>query len=247
MPLSDQIREYWDIDSATYDDSASHRPRTAFELAAWASALRRLLPPPPAKVLDVGAGTGFLSILLARAGFEVTAVDLSTGMLDRLRSNAEEAGVQVTTHEGDATHPPAGSFDAVVERHLLWTLPEPSAAVEAWHGSAPDGRLLLLESLWGPSAGLVEQLRHAAQSGLRRLRGAHHDHHAEYDASMRSELPFGSGTTPETLLRLVESSSWRLARVERLRDVEWASRAALATPAERLIGVSPRFAVIGGR
>ncbi len=247
MPISDQIRQYWDIDSATYDDSASHRPRTAFELAAWTSSLRRLLPAPPASVLDVGAGTGFLSVLLARSGYEVTAVDLSPGMLDRLRSNAESAGVHVTTQEGDATHPPAGPFDAVVERHLLWTLPEPSAAIEQWRASAPEGRLLLLESLWGPSAGMAEQLRHTAQLGLRRLRGARHDHHAEYDASLRAELPLGSGTTPEALLRLVESSSWRLARIERLRDVEWATRAALPTPAERLVGISPRFAVIGGR
>lgn len=247
MPLRDQIREYWDIDSATYDDSASHRPRTALELATWASSLTRLLPPPPATVLDVGAGTGFLSLLLARAGYEVSALDLSPGMLHRLRDNAESAGVHVTTHEGDAVHPPAGSFDAVVERHLLWTLPDPSGALEAWRAVAPEGRLLLLESLWGPSAGMAEQLRHAAQVGLRRLRGAGHDHHAEYDPHMRSQLPLGSGTTPEALLRLVESSSWRFARIERLRDVEWATRAALPSPAERLVGVSARFAVIGGR
>jgi len=50
--------------------------------------MRRLLPEPPASVLDVGAGTGFLSLLLAGQGYDVTAVDLSPGMLGQLRGKA---------------------------------------------------------------------------------------------------------------------------------------------------------------
>ena len=47
--------------------------------------LTRHLPPPPARVLDVGAGTGALSLPLARLGYQVTALDISPGMLERLR------------------------------------------------------------------------------------------------------------------------------------------------------------------
>ena len=61
-----QVRDYWDLDAATYDHSPGHDPQTLSELAVWAATLRRLLPPPPARVLDAGAGTGFLSLLLAR-------------------------------------------------------------------------------------------------------------------------------------------------------------------------------------
>jgi len=245
--VTQRIRAYWDIDAVTYDDSPGHQPRTAFELAAWSAALSRLLPPRPARVLDVGAGTGFLSIQIAKLGYEVCAIDLSPGMLDRLRDNARRAGVKVATTEGDASAPPLERFDAVVERHVLWTLPDPAAAIEAWRRAAPEGRLVLLESLWGTSAGRSEQLRRAVHSSLRRLRNEQPDHHAEYESAVRDQLPLGAGTPPERLVSLVEASSWGIARIERLRDVEWATRRAFPSAADRLVGVAPRFAVIGGR
>jgi protein-L-isoaspartate O-methyltransferase len=48
-------------------------------------ALRPLLPPPPADILDVGTGTGFLALLLAELGHRVSGIDLSEGMLVRVR------------------------------------------------------------------------------------------------------------------------------------------------------------------
>jgi SAM-dependent methyltransferase len=246
VELEREVRDYWDVDAATYDESPGHEPQTLAELAVWAGTLRRLLPPPPARVLDAGAGTGFVSLLLAREGYRVTALDLAPGMLARLRAKAERRGVRIEIVEGNAADPPLGEFDSVVERHLLWTLPDPRAALEAWRQAAPAGRLVLLESIWGSAAGPEEQLRARARALLRRLRKQASDHHAEYDPVLRSELPLGSGTTPELLAALVESTSWGPARIERLRDVEWASREALATVVDRLVGVSPRFAVIAG-
>jgi SAM-dependent methyltransferase len=244
--IIEAVRSYWDIDAKTYDDSASHYPRTAAEQAAWSAVLRRLLPPPPAKVLDVGAGTGFLSILLARQGYAVTALDLAPGMLARLKQKAQTAGLDVRTTEGDAADPPRDNFDAVVERHLLWTLLGPGAALDAWHAAAPTGRLLLLEGLWGAPGGFTEQLRSSCHSLIRRLRGQRPDHHAEYGPEVRARLPLGAGATPERLVTLVESSTWGAARLERLRDVEWATRQALPSPLDRLVGVAPRFAVVAG-
>ena len=206
--IGEQVRSYWDIDAATYDRSPSHNPTSALELAAWSAALRGLLPPPPAKVLDVGAGTGFLSVLLARQGYDVSALDLSAGMLGRLAEKARHAGLEVKTVHADAGEPPVDGFDAVVARHLLWTLPDPEAALEAWHRSAVHGRVVLLESLWGRAAGMTEQWRRAGHDALRRLRKEGPDHHAEYGAALRAQLPLSGGATPERLVGLVESSSW---------------------------------------
>ena len=242
----DQVRTYWDLDAATYDRSPGHNPTTALELAVWAAALRRFLPPPPARVLDVGAGTGFLSVILARQGYDVTALDLSPGMLGQLQAKATAAGLSVHTVEANASDSPAGGFDGVVERHLLWTLPDPGGALEAWHRSAPTGRLLLLESLWGKAGGAVEQLRRSGHDALRRARRGHPDHHAEYGDALRAQFPLAGGAGPEQLLALVESSSWGSARVERLRDVEWAARRALPHLPDRLVGVAPRFAIVAG-
>jgi hypothetical protein len=72
------------------------------------------------------------------------------------------------------------------------------------------------------------------------------DHHAEYDPEVRARLPLGAGATPERLVTLVESSTWGAARLERLWDVEWATRQALPSSLDRLIGVAPRFAVVAG-
>ena len=244
--VSDEVRSYWDADAATYDRSSAHNPTSALELAAWSAALRRLLPPPPAKVLDVGAGTGFLSVLLARQGYDVTALDLSAGMLGRLAEKARAAGLAVKTVHADASDPQVTGFGSVVSRHLLWTLPDPEAALETWHRAAVDGRLLLLESLWGNAAGTAGRWRQTSHAMLRRLRKQPPDHHAEYDPALRARLPLADGATPERLVCLVESSSWGPARAERLRDVEWATRRALPSALDRLVGVAPRFAVVAG-
>lgn len=242
----DQIRTYWDDDAATYDQATGHHPQSPSEWAAWSAVLRRLLPTPPARVLDVGAGTGFLTLLTARLGYDVTAVDLSEGMLTRLRAKATTEGLPVTVVQSAADQLPEGSWDAVVSRHLLWTLPDPGGALRAWRAATGDGRLLLLESLWGPAADGPERARARGRLALRRLRGTQHDHHAEYDEATSSALPLSGGTTPERLVDLVAEASWLAPRLERLRDLEWVASRQLPWP-DRLLGVTPRFAVSAGR
>ena len=133
MELTDRVRAYWDADAATYDDTPDHGAASPAERAAWNAALARLLPTPPARVLDAGAGTGFLSLACGRLGHRVTALDLSPAMLARLRAAAERDDLTVEVVEGEATSPPPGPFQAVVERHLLWTLPDPAAALAAFN------------------------------------------------------------------------------------------------------------------
>lgn len=54
------------------------------------------------KILDVGCGTGRHSIELAKRGYCITGIDLSTDQLQRAKEKAEEAGVQVTFFQKDA-------------------------------------------------------------------------------------------------------------------------------------------------
>jgi SAM-dependent methyltransferase len=244
VDFADSVRRYWDADAATYDRSPDHGVATPTERAAWSAALVRLLPPPPARVLDAGAGTGFLSLPAARLGHQVTAVDLSPGMLGYLRTAAEREGLTIEVVEGSAEQPPPGPFDAVVERHLLWTLPDPAAALSAWRQVAPRGRLVLFEGLWG-QADPIEHLRQQAREGWRRLRGEPDHHHDRYEAELVAELPLAGGAHPDQLVRMVEQSGWGPARLERLRDVEWAQLLALPAPA-RLLGVAPRLAISAG-
>lgn len=243
--VRNEIRNFWDVDAGTYDHSAGHAAQTPAQQAAWTGELRRLLPPPPARVLDLGAGTGFLSLPLAALGYVVTALDVAPAMLERLQAKADERELTVTTVAGDAAEPPGGGFDVIVERHVLWTLPDPAAALRAWRRVAPEGRLVLLESMWGEGADSPEAVRARARQGLRALRRTPPDHHGEYSEAMRQALPLAGGTTPERLIELVDASGWGPAALYRLRDVEWAMELALPLP-DRLLGVTPRFAVVAG-
>jgi SAM-dependent methyltransferase len=66
------------------------------------------LPPPPAAVLDVGAGAGHQSFPLARAGYDVTLLDPSPAMLDKARERLgrlpDEVRRRVTLEQADAEH-----------------------------------------------------------------------------------------------------------------------------------------------
>ena len=224
MPdLHDQIRDFWDRDSHTYDDSASHSVSDPLEAAAWRAALRRALPDPGAKVLDVGAGTGALSLLAAQLGYEVTALDLSEGMLSKARAKAEANGVELTFVIGPAAAPPAGPFDAIMERHVVWTMPDPVTVLRAWRDVVvPGGRLVLFEGVWGADAP-TQKAKDGAAEALRRVLGVEDHHHAPYPADVLSQLPLARMTSPNPLIDMVHEAGWRGVRIQRLRDVEWAS------------------------
>jgi ubiquinone/menaquinone biosynthesis C-methylase UbiE len=235
-----RLQEWWDADAATYDQTASHSASDPVEAAAWRQALLRQLPPPPARILDVGAGTGTMSLLAAQMGHRVTALDLSPGMLSRAREKADAEGLDLETVVGPADVPPEGPFDAVMERHLLWTLPDPVAALKAWGAVAP--RVVLYEGIWR-AQDVVGKLKEKAAQTIRRLLGTAHDHHAEYDREMLAALPFPSGITPALILEALAQAGYRRARIERLRDVEWA-RLLSEPPLLGALESVPRFAVM---
>jgi SAM-dependent methyltransferase len=221
--VHDTIREWWDRDSRTYDSAKSHAVSDPLEAAAWRQALRETLPEPDARVLDVGAGTGALSLLAAELGYRVTALDLSEGMLGVARRKAAERGIDLEFAIGSGMDPPGGPFDAVIERHVLWTMPDPEGALRAWREvAAPGGRLVLFEGVWGQTD-LVRRTKDRAAGWLRRLMRIPEDHHAPYPDEVLRELPLARRSSPVPMVRAVYGAGWRGVSVRRLRDVEWAA------------------------
>ena len=148
MALSDRIADFWDGAAGAFDSEPDHGLLDAGVRDAWARRLRAWLPAAPSDVLDLGCGTGSLALLAVEDGHRVVGVDLSPRMVERARAKLGPAAIVIT---GDAADPPVGDqrFDAVLVRHVVWTLPDPGAALERWVGLLrAGGRLVLVEGRW---------------------------------------------------------------------------------------------------
>ena len=112
----------------------------------WLEELEARLPAgTPLNILDIGTGTGFFAILMARLGHRVTGIDLTPAMLEEASSIASSLGLHIDFRWMDAQALEFGdnTFDAVLSRNLTWTLPEPERAYAEWHRVLKPGGLLL--------------------------------------------------------------------------------------------------------
>jgi len=150
-------RQYWDDLAPSFDDEPDHGLRDSLALVTWTELLKTYIPNINATVLDIGCGTGSLSVILARLGHTVTGIDLSPSMISLARTKAAVYGLEIEFHIMDASHPQLAErqFDVIICRHLLWTLPEPEQVLQKWvKFLKPMGRLILIEGYWGTGAGL---------------------------------------------------------------------------------------------
>jgi 2-polyprenyl-6-hydroxyphenyl methylase/3-demethylubiquinone-9 3-methyltransferase len=84
------------------------------------------------KILDVGCGGGILSEALAKAGAQVTGIDLSRASIQVARQHAQQQGVNIDYRFEDIdefTQNEAGSFDAVTCMEMLEHVPYPHKIV----------------------------------------------------------------------------------------------------------------------
>ncbi len=103
------------------------------------------------KILEAGTGPGFLSIILADAGYDMTAIDLTPEMLKRAKENAGDLAGSIKFMEMNAEEMTFadGSFDAVVTRNLTWDLPHPDVFYsEICRVMRKDGLLINFDANW---------------------------------------------------------------------------------------------------
>lgn len=153
--VKDLVREYWDGRADSFDDESHHAVHSDEQREAWLSVLRRWFGDgdAPRRILDVGCGTGVISVLLAELGHDVAGIDVSTEMLERARAKAADRTpdrpVEFQVGDAEAIPYPDDAFDAVTARHLVWTLPNPSNAIREWQRVVrPGGRIVLIEGHW---------------------------------------------------------------------------------------------------
>jgi len=134
------------VDAAAWDE------RYAASGLVWGASPNRFLPPEvselqPGRALDLACGEGRNAVWLASVGWDVTAVDFSRVALEKGRSLATEAGVQVDFVVGDVTGhvPAADAYDLVVIFYLQLVRSERLAVLErAVRALAPGGTLLVV-------------------------------------------------------------------------------------------------------
>lgn len=120
--------------------------------------VNRLNLRPGMKVLDVACGTGNLALPAARAGADVTGIDIAPNLIEQARENAQREGLKAQFDEGDAEAMPYGfaSFDAVVTMFGAMFAPRPEAvASELKRVCRPRGFIAMAS--WTP-AGFIGQM-----------------------------------------------------------------------------------------
>jgi SAM-dependent methyltransferase len=197
------INTFWSDVAAGYETHGGNvADYGSAEYQTWVEALASVLPDPPADVLDVACGTGYVALAAASLGHRVTAVDLAAAMLDELVANAAARGLTVDAHADDAVTPgfPPASFDALTSRHFLWTLREPAVAMASWKRLLrPGGRLVAVDGFW---------FTEWDEGDVPPLFAEH------YTADTRGELPFMHLDKPEPILGMLTEAGFTDAAAE---------------------------------
>ena len=186
------------------------RPGYPDEAVDW------LLPPGAATAVDLGAGTGKLSALLAARGLHVTAIDPSAGMLTELRRL--HPGVETVLAPAESTGLPEGSADLVAAAQAWHWFEAAAATREAVRLLAPGGRVGLVWNQLDTSVPWVHRLSRIMHAGDVHKPGYRPPSGPELtdweSASFRWEDPI----TPEGIVELTKSRSYYLRASETLRE-----------------------------
>ncbi len=200
--LKEDIRLYWSRRAVTFDQSPGHRIEDTIEAPAWRALFARAFGDLAGrKVLDLACGTGEISRMLLAMEAEVTGVDFAEAMLERAKAKhrgrafrGRLADVEDLRLEADA------SYDAIVTRHLVWTLVDPDAAFREWRRVLkPGGRLLIVDGDWVRTP-LLGRLMRAAADRLAPRSGMHGDGADPVEhARLLAQVRYREGLTPDRL------------------------------------------------
>lgn len=141
----EQIVHYWGKRSESFLEQ--RRSELANPIAKrWMKEIEKQIPAGRRlKILDVGCGAGFFSILLAKEGHEVFGIDLTPEMVENAIQLAEEENADCCFQVMDAENPMFAdeTFDVVISRNLTWTLPNAEHAYGEWMRVLKTGGVLL--------------------------------------------------------------------------------------------------------
>lgn len=141
----ERIVSYWEKRS---QDFLEHKRAELHSSMAerWLYEIKKQLPRDRTlRILDVGCGAGFFSVLLAKEGYQVTGVDLTPDMVEnaRILASEEKTACEFLVMDAENLRFEDESFDVVISRNLTWTLPDVKRAYREWVRVLKKGGTLL--------------------------------------------------------------------------------------------------------
>ena len=137
--LLNDIEKYWTNRAEGYSD-VNKEELESLQRDKWLNEIKRQIGLNKEKsndnirILDIGCGPGFFSIILAQAGFNVTAIDYTNEMIEKAKENAGNLVNKIKFIRMDAQKLQFKdeSFDVIVSRNLTWNLEKPDLAYKEW-------------------------------------------------------------------------------------------------------------------
>ncbi|MBP1908870.1 class I SAM-dependent methyltransferase [Methanolobus bombayensis] len=219
METKEVIQNYWDYRSDTYNsfvvDQSDEERNTWMTILSEAMDNRDSL-----KVLDVGTGPGFLALICAEMGHNVTAVDLSENMVKKAKENALKRSLEIDVMQGDAENLelPDSHFDVVMNKYLLWTLPEPGKALMEWKRILKQGGMIIaIDGDWHNDGILSKTLRKISNA-IKVIRETKYPriYNKHYDP-LKKELPLFS-LKPDEVKRYFKEAGFEDVNIERIEN-----------------------------
>lgn len=145
MELTKRIENYW---SKRSDDFCNLRMSElkSDKRQLWENLIISNIPDKEGlKILDVGTGTGFFSIILTSLGYEVVGIDLCNSMITNSNKTAKLLGYDINFKVMNAQELDFEDevFDVVISRNLTWTLPDVEKAYKEWYRVLKSNGVLL--------------------------------------------------------------------------------------------------------
>lgn len=248
--LKEEIREYWSKRAETFDQSAFHGMQAPGEKDAWIDLIgSHVGMPAGSRVLELAFGTGEITSVLLALGYRITGLDLVEAMLEKAKTkHASAKSLSLFLGDAEDTREADSSYDAIVMRHLVWTLVNPATAFQDWFRVVrPGGRIVVIDGNF-VEVSFRKRFQRALSQFLERVQGTPSPKiDWESHNSIIKRVYFNMGLTPERLQSMLEDAGFVDFRIDSLEPVRAVQRRGAKLSDRLKLGLSDSFILSCGK